>query len=45
MGVVEGGGSGHLSLVLLFVGVGLNSLGDPDINCSCCHVRLAVGLS
>ena len=28
----EGRGDGHLSLVMLFMGVGLNSLGDPDIN-------------
>ena len=30
---------------MLFVGVELNSSGDPDINCSCWHVRLVVGLS
>ena len=47
MGIVErkGGGDGHLSLVTLFLGVGLSSSGDPSINCSCWHVRLAVGLS
>ena len=27
-----GGGDGHLSLVMLFVGVGLNSLVDPSIH-------------
>ena len=41
-GLLREGVCGHLSLVFLFVGVGLNSSGDPDINCSCCHVRLAV---
>ena len=35
----------HLYLVMLFVGMGLNSLGDPDIHHSCWHVRLVVGLS
>ena len=38
-------GHGHLSLVMLFVGVGLNSLVDPSIDCSCWHVRLVMGLS
>ena len=27
---------------MLFVGVGLNSLGDPDINCSYWYVRLVL---
>ena len=31
----EGRGDGHLSWVLLLVGVGLNSLGDPDGDSSC----------
>ena len=31
--------------VMLLVTVGLNSSGDTDINCSCWHVRLKVGLS
>ena len=28
-----------------FVKVGVNNPGDADINCSCCHFRLVVGLS
>ena len=28
-----------------FVKVGVNNPGDADINCSCWHVRLVVGLS
>ena len=39
-GSLREGECGHLSLVMLFVGVGLNSLGDPDINCSYWYVRL-----
>ena len=34
-----------MATVMLFLGVGLSSSGDPSINCSCWHVGLAVGLS
>ena len=53
MGIVEGreGGDGHLSWVVLLVGLGLNSLGDLDKDASWWElvlqeaVRLVVGLS